>query len=534
MPRLPLARLVVLVLVVSPTVEKRLLSQTVTIWPVFSGPNGSNPTTGLVQGFDGNLYGTTDAGGTIGWGTAFKITNDGQLTSLYSFSLTDGSGPLKLTLGTDGFFYGPTIQAGLYGWGTLVKISPDGVFTKLHDFTHRADGARPASPLVQTADGNFYGVTGLGGANNKGTVFRMTPAGKVVTIYNFAGSTDGASPSAGLAQGRDGNLYGTTPGGGANKVGTIFRLAPTGVLTTLYSFQFADGSPDFPLVQGTDGALYGITLLGDPYNSGAIYRISLAGQFTMLYQFTGLTDGANPSGLVQANDGYLYGTTNGGGTDNLGTIFRISAAGAFQSIYSFTDSVAGRRPVADLVQATNGLLYGTTEYSLAGAGAVFSLSLGLSPFIQIVPPSGKVSSSIQVLGNNLDSTSAVAFRGVQAAFTVWSASQITAVVPAGASTGTVRVTTSNGTLSSKTAFQVRPELLAFSPMNGPVGTKVVITGNAFAGTTRVTFGGVLAPTSSVDSYNQVTASVPSDAKTGKITLTTPGGTAVSTGTFTVN
>ena len=180
----------------------------------------SSPAAGLVQGSDGNFYGTTEQGGVNGPdpGTVFKITPSGTLTTLHSFVFIDGWHPrAALVQGSDGNFYGTTVEGGQYEFGTVFKITPSGTLTNLYSFAG-SDGANPRG-LVQGSDGNFYGTTFSG----PGTVFKITPSGTLTTLYSFAGS-DGANPDAGLVQGSDGNYYGTTYYGGANNVGTVFRL----------------------------------------------------------------------------------------------------------------------------------------------------------------------------------------------------------------------------------------------------------------------------------------------------------------------
>ena len=202
------------------------------------------------------------------------------------------------------------------------------------------------------------------------------------------------------------------------------------------------------------------------------------------------------------------------------------------TLHSF-DLTDGANPFGGLVQDTNGTFYGTTPVGGTSTdGTVFSLAVGLGPFVETLPTSGKVAAAVTILGTNLTGTTGVSFNGTAATFTVVSSSEITTTVPSGATTGKVQVTTPGGTLSS-VVFRVTPVILSFLPTSGPVGTLVTITGNSFTGATSVTFGGVKATSFTVNSYTQITATVPAGAKTGKIGVTTPGGTATSAGTFTV-
>ncbi|HUJ71798.1 MAG TPA: choice-of-anchor tandem repeat GloVer-containing protein, partial [Verrucomicrobiae bacterium] len=227
----------------------------------------------LVEGSDGNFYGTTSSGGSGFGGTVFRIGTDGGLTTLHAFGGADGDSPESgLVLGSDGNFYGTTSTSGAHMNGTVFRMSIDGELTTLHSFVGGLnEGGLPWGDLVEGSDGNFYGTTVYGGTNvaggfNGGTVFRISPNGDFATLHVFKGSPgDGANPYAGLVEGSDGNFYGTTSRGGtsANCVGgcgTVFQIAPSGNLTILYSFSRNDGSDSrAALVVGSDGKLYGTT-----------------------------------------------------------------------------------------------------------------------------------------------------------------------------------------------------------------------------------------------------------------------------------
>ena len=237
------------------------------------------------------------------------------------------------------------------------------------------------------------------------------------------------------------------------------------------------------------------------------------------------------------------GGANNNCTGGCGTVFEITPGGTLTTLHSF-DGTDGSYPAATLLEATNGNFYGTTTQGGASTacgsvtcGTVFSLSVGLRPFVETLPISGKVGTRVTILGNNLKGSTSVTFNGTSATFTVNSTgTAITTTVPSGATTGFVTVTTSGGTLKSNKIFRVIPQISSFSPTSGPVGTVVTINGESFqaspAGATSVYFGGVKGTITSV-SYTKITAKVPTGAKTGKITVTTPGGTATSAGTFTV-
>jgi uncharacterized repeat protein (TIGR03803 family) len=367
---------------------------------LYSYDNGGGvPRTGLVQGSDGYFYGTIEYSGMHGWGSVFKITTNGVLTSLYSFTGTnDGANPFAgLVQGSDGYFYGTTDYGGTNKAGTVFRISTNGALTSLYSFTGTNDGAQPQSRLVQGTDGYFYGTTQYGGASTnqygqgQGTVFKIDTNGALTTLWSFTGGNTGAYPTAGLVQGRDGNFYGTTSGG-TPSLSTVFQISATGALTTLYAFTGGnDGSyPQAGLVKGSDGYFYGTTRYGGTNRTGSVFRIGTDGALTNLYFFTGANDGANPlAGLVQGSDGYFYGTTESGGTTNFnidsenfgnGTVFKISTNGVLTSLHSFTGTNDGAQPQSRLVQGNDGYFYGTTYYGGAytnqygqGQGTVFKI-----------------------------------------------------------------------------------------------------------------------------------------------------------------
>jgi uncharacterized repeat protein (TIGR03803 family) len=539
-------------------------AQTFTKLADFNGSDGIDPYA-LVQGKDGNLYGTAAVGGANDEGTVFKMTPDGTVTAIYSFcsktSCTDGAQPeAGLVLGTDGNFYGTTWGGGenyyglcTNGCGTVFKVTLSGTLTTLYTFCSESncyDGENPDAGLVQGTDGNFYGTTERGGPNGRGSIFKITPSALLTTLSSFCpksgcSAANGENPMAGLALSSDGNFYGTAEGGGTGNQGIVFRMTPSGTLTTLHSFCSQSGcsdgaDPQSTLVQGTDGNFYGTAHGGGAHNGGVVFKITPLGELTTLYSFcshSDCSDGDVPlTGLVQGTDGNFYGTTDDGGTGTSGegTIFKITPSGAFTSLHSF-DGTDGSQPEAVLMQSTNGVFYSTaTEGGAGGDGTVFSLSMGLHPFVQALTYRGKVGNTIEFLGQGFTSSTAVSFNGTKSAnVKVVSGTYLTATVPSGATTGFVTATASGGTLKSNQTFLVTPQITSFSPESGSAETVVTINGESFKGATSVVFGRVKATSFKVDSYTEITATVPSGAKTGKITVITPGGTATSAGTFTV-
>jgi uncharacterized repeat protein (TIGR03803 family) len=498
-----LALALVLLLVVAASQSAQ--AQTLKVLHSFDGTDGSSPVGTLVQATNGDLYGTTQNGGATGAdeGTVFEITPTGKLTLRRNFNGADGQFPSAgLVQDTNGDFYGTTSEGGTsigngqcldinnndVGCGVVFKLTPSGKLTTLYNFCPDQDcpdGAYPEAALVQATNGDLYGTTETAGGNLDGTVFKITPSGTLTELYSFDYG-DGAGPVAALVQDTNGDLYGTTAGGGQGQDGngTVFKITPSGTLTTFYNFCWnygcLDGSnPKAALVQATNGDLYGTTtyggansclLNGRNYGCGTVFKITPSGTLTTLYSFcsqSNCTDGKYPlyAGLVQATDGNLYGTTSVGGANTTecegggcGTIFKITPTGTLTTVYSFCSLTAcadGDEPDAALVQDTNGDLYGTTENGGAsGFGTVFSLSVGLGPFVETRLTSGKVGAAVQILGTKLTGATSVTFNGKTATFKVVSSTEITTTVPTGATTGKVKVKTPSGTLTSNVNFRV--------------------------------------------------------------------------------
>jgi len=430
-------------------------SQTFGTTGSFANTNGASPYyEALAQGTDGNLYGTVEGGGASSYGLVFNTAVGGGIGTVLTFNGTNGGHPYSgLALGTDGYFYGTTTYGGSSSVGTVFST---GVGT-LHSF-NVTDGSDANGTLVLGSDGSFYGTTTYGGTlGGYGTVFKITSTGTLTTLHVFSG-TDGAYPYAGLIQGTDGNFYGTTSQHGSGLYGTVFKITSSGTLTTLHNFTGgSDGAnPYAALVQGVDGNFYGCTESGGTLGFGTVFKITSSGTLTTLHSFAGGSDGLYPyAALIQGTDGNFYGTTSSGGnSSNSGIIFKMTTAGATTNLHSFSGS-DGKIPYGGLVQDTNGTFFGTTTQGGAyGYGTIFSLSTGLGAFVKTVPTSGSVGSSVLVLGTNLTGATKVTFNGTSATFTVLSSSEIKTTVPAGATTGTVKVTTPGGTLSSNVAFTV--------------------------------------------------------------------------------
>jgi len=456
-------------------------AQTFTSLHSFAGypTEGSYPT-GLVQGANGYLYGTTESGGSPPSsdvaGSVFKISTTGTET-IFDFCCASWA---ALALATNGDFYGSTNSSG----SVVYKVSPSGVITTLCPSANCASsGYAPDAAMVQASNGDLYGTTEAGGAYGQGTIFKVTLGGALTTLYSFCEHQNaegycldgGSSPYTALVQGTDGDLYGTTQDNGAYGSGTIFKITMAGEFRTLHAFCEVTpscpdgGNPKAALVQGADGNFYGVTSSGGN-GAGTFFTMTPSGALTTLYTFClaggDCTDGNHPLALMLATDGNFYGLTGNGGASDYGTIFQVTPSGSLTTEHSFvgTDGAVNNNfyngPM--LIQDTNGTFYGVTEQGGANYatcstcnGTVFSLSMGLGPFVKTLPASGKVGSKVKILGNKLTGAASVTFNGVAATFTVASSTEITTTVPSDATTGVVQVVTSRGTtLTSNLVFTI--------------------------------------------------------------------------------
>ncbi len=458
--------------------------------------DGEIPYAGLIQGSDGNFYGTTSGGGANRGGTAFKITPSGTLTTLYSFcaqsGCTDGDDPFGgLTEGSDGNFYGTTSFGGASDDGEVFELTPSGALTTLYSFCAQSDctdGEIPRAGLVQGSDGNFYGTTNSGGADGLGTVFKLTPSGTLTTLFSFCPQTrctDGYLPVAGLIQASDGNFYGTMEMGGANDYGTVYKITPTGTLTTLYSFCAQSGCADGSLpygapIQGSDGNFYGTTGLGGANDYGTVFKLTPSGALTTLYSFcaqSDCTDGWGPhEAPIQASDGNFYGTTYYGGANGGGTAFKLTPAGALTTLYSFCAQLGcsdGEYPYAGLVQGSDGNFYGTNLGSgfEDNQGTVFKLAIP-APAVTFSPNSLAFGSVAENSSSTLDLTitnSGTASLDITN-FSISAGSPTFAIVSGGTCDFNGQTLTAGGSCTVA---------LTFSPTtSGPLGGTLAVTDNA--------------------------------------------------------
>jgi len=400
----------------------------------------------LQQSRGGALFGAGDTDGTTG--KAFRLTTSGALTIVHSFNGTVPVG--GLVLARSGFFWGTTTGGGAYEGGQIFKMTPDGSVTSWDiPFT-----GYPEAPPIQSLAGDFYGTI----TQESGSIYRITNDGIFTELHRFV-YTDGAHPWGRLFQATNYWFYGTTLTGGAYDHGTIFRINSSGTLQTLFSFGNGPrGSrPTAGLIQASDGNFYGMTSSGGASGDGVIYKMTPDGIVSALHSFTGGSDGQSPQGeLVEATDGNLYGTLLLGGALNGGVLFRITRTGSYTVLHSF-DPATGSAPHAGLMQHTNGLLYGTLGAGgPENGGAVFSYNIGAAPFVTYVPVYGRVGTQVEILGQGFTSSSIVSFNGAHAEATEVHQTFLRATVPSGATSGYITVTTASGTLKSNKEFLIRP------------------------------------------------------------------------------
>ncbi len=439
---------------------------TIDILHSFNGIDGANPFARLLPVNDGSFYGSSYTGGANDKGTIFRVTQNGTVTVIHSFNGMDGLKPNELIQASDGNFYGTTKEGGVYGKGTIFRLATNGTFNTLYSF-NGTDGDSPRAGLLQANDGNLNGTTFSGGSNGQGILFRLGLDGTLAIVYDFGSPdgldpldplfTDAENPSGKLIQGSDGALYGTTEGGGdLSSPGTIYSMTLGGTETILYS-SFEGDIPIGGLIQSRDGNFY---FTVSSTNGGTIYRMTPEG--LMGYSFSYAQGGSPAGGLFESSNGNIYGTTSTGGSQDLGMIFRYqpdTSFGSFESLYSFNGQ-NGSHPFGGITQGSDGNLYGSTfDGGTNNQGTLFKLPLTAPPSItSFSPASGPIGSAVLIKGTNFTGVTGVSFNGIPASFTTYSSidTEITAIVPAAATTGLITVSTPNGKATSLTPFTVTP------------------------------------------------------------------------------
>ena len=341
------------------------------------GPDGSNPAAPLILDAAGDLYGTTENGGTLQDGVVFALDRARTETVLHDFKGADGAHPQGgLLLDAAGNLYGTTNMGGNsqglcigVTCGTVFKLAPDGNETVLHSFV-KTDGSFPLAGVTADPAGNLYGTTQTGGQTGRGVVFELNTAGQETVLYNFPTGKDPAGPESGVVFDAAGNLYGTTYGGGDTRCqghsvdagcGTVYKVDPTGQLTILHAFTGgSDGiNPASGVVLDAAGNIYGTTTSGGSYNWGIVYKLDPSGQETVLFAFDVYPNGSTPSGLVLDAAGNLYGTAASGGMGS-GLVFQLTPSGTYTILHTFNGG-DGQTPIAGVVLDPAGNIYGTTQ-----------------------------------------------------------------------------------------------------------------------------------------------------------------------------
>lgn len=424
-----------------------------------------------------------------------------------------------MTQGRDGNIFGTVGDDNSNAAGSAFKMTPSGTFTRIYSFcslTKCADGSGPWGGLSLGKDGNLYGTTTGGGAHNSGTVFKLTPPGALTTVWDFDNGPDGGVPWYPPLQSLvDGDFYGVSNTQYANDYGAFYKLVPTATPpykeSVPINFNYTDGNdPNLP-TQGTDGNFYGSTVSGGTKGLGLVYKTTAAGVETILHNFTGApTDGTYPIGvMVQGNDGAYYGVTWEGGTNNWGTIFKITSSGTYTLLHNFVGRPNdGAFPRSGLILGSDGNFYGTTlSGGTANDGTIYKIT-----------PSGQFT----LLYSFCSQTNC--------------ADGFSPVIPLLQHTnGKFYGSTTGNSLGGSYFYSLDTGLAPFVKMvnwGGKVGNTVELLGQGFIGTTGVSFNGVAATFNNVsDTY--MTATVPAGALTGRVTVTTFTGSMVSNRAFLV-
>ena len=358
------------------------------------GSDGANPLSGFIIDQAGNLYGTTNGGGSYGYGVVFQLSPTGQETILHTFAGgTDGEYPQgRLVRDAQGNVYGTTNGGGVYRNGTVFKVNSKGQETVLYSFAGNEDGANPVAGLTFDKLGNLYGTTTAGGASGNGTVFELAKGTGGTWIeellYSFGPSPDGADPVAGVTFDNSGNLYGTTAGGGTNGYGTVFQLVPSGSAWTeniLHQFELGnDGGVPYAGLVYYANSFYGAATDGGPSNGGGgtvfeMKEVAGVWKFQVIYGLPGWGISGSFRNILVASGTKIYATTHCDGANNAGTVYeltRVNGTWTYNSLYVFTGGSDGLYSFSNLINDKQGNLYGTTNRGgNNGAGVVFKVAM---------------------------------------------------------------------------------------------------------------------------------------------------------------
>jgi len=443
-------------------------AQTFNVLHAFGATGDAQSPRGVVaQGQDGVLYGATLKGGTNGVGGVFSVTTGGTETLLGSFDpSTGGTGcNTGLLLARDGTFYG-TCSGGVdpYSYGSVYSARTKGFIVTISENNPSTGSDPDEGQLTEGLDGTLYSVAATGGANGGGTVFSVGSDGALVDIHDFgSGADDGVGPSGPLTLASDGNFYGTTSAGGKLGGGTVFKMTTTGQVTVLHDFP-SEGKkegiqPMGGVVEGDRGEFYGVTFSGGANDLGTVFALKQTGKVQILHSFSVADSMAFPcDSLVLANDRNFYGEAAAckDGKCEGSAIFEVTSKGVFKLLHALSPTTDGTMASSPLLLDTNGTFYGLTESGGPnGGGTMYSLNTGLPPFASLSPSSGAIGATINIYGQGFTQKGTkVSFKGVKADFQLISANFLQAVVPAGATSGPVKVKTPGGTLQSIQTFTV--------------------------------------------------------------------------------
>jgi uncharacterized repeat protein (TIGR03803 family) len=348
-----------------------------TVFRSFTGRDGMQPNAVVIRDSAGNLFGTALWGGSADRGIVYKLDAAGHETVLHSFTGgVDGGCPCSSVIrDSAGNLYGTTQAGGSWGWGVVYKLNAAGHETVLYNFTGGADGGEPQAGVIRDSAGNLYGTTSVGFAN-QGVVYKVDTAGHETVLYAFTGGADGGTPYSGVISDSAGNLYGTTNTGGSAGAGVVYKVDTAGRETVLYTFKGgADGKePVAGVIRDSAGNLYGTTPFGGSSGRGVVYQVDAAGHETVLYSFIA-SEGVPIAGVIRDKAGNLYGTTPyGGGSANAGVVYKVDAAGHETVLHNFTGGADGATPYAGVIRDSAGHLYGTTEFGgTKASGVVFRI-----------------------------------------------------------------------------------------------------------------------------------------------------------------
>lgn len=364
----------------------------------FASSTGDEPDGGLILATNGNLYGTAAYGGTSNYGVLFKLTSTGSYSVLHQFAGgTDGALPASPPIqARDGNLYGTTYGNATTS-STIYRYSPaTGSYSTVYQFDP-AVGSSIIAPLTQATNGNLYGTAYLGGASNCGSLFEIATSGTLIWSYSFPCAPGGASPVGPLLQAADGNFYGTASAGGTGQgAGVVFELDQGGTISILYNFQGFDkgvvdgASPFGGLIQGTDGNLYGTTFEGGSKASGTLFQIATDGSYKLLYSFTPEIGISPRAALLQHTNGLFYGTASGGGKLKFGSVFSLD-----MGLGPFVTFVRPSGGISGTAQILGQGLTGTSNVTFNGVAAT-SFKVVSDTYLTAVIPTGATTGPVEV------------------------------------------------------------------------------------------------------------------------------------------